>query len=228
MRRFMRRVLCHPRLPPYSCRINPVSRKIIINATLHHIPETKITLDVHKKYFHLDTLGHQKKYWVEASYPSHVRVIAKEATAVTDHGILRVRIPITEKSLKRLAAMAPKPEGAPEPKPAAPATAEARARAVLANPVKPRVATVKSHKRKANKKPASKFVSSNDADALVERVVSSELEQRQVRMKASEMRESELVSLLEARNKRREEKEQKRQELRQAAQERVQGRRGRK
>jgi hypothetical protein len=81
--------------PPHSLRPGPRgSSSLVFHATLHHVPEKHIALDVRRGSLELDTGRSSKRFHVRVAYPEGVACEDPAACeAVVTAGVLRVRIP---------------------------------------------------------------------------------------------------------------------------------------
>ena len=57
-------VVTYPK-PPYSLRINPLTKQVDLKCTLHKIPPKCIDFDPTRNRLRLNTLAYSKKYYLE-------------------------------------------------------------------------------------------------------------------------------------------------------------------
>mmetsp|Transcript_20548 Transcript_20548/g.35066 ORF Transcript_20548/g.35066 Transcript_20548/m.35066 type:complete len:324 (-) Transcript_20548:38-1009(-) len=89
-------VVTYPK-PPYSLRINPLTKQVDLKCTLHKIPPKCIDFDPTRNRLRLNTLAYSKKYYLDVPYPEGVIVDAGEnSEAKFENGVLSACFDIIE------------------------------------------------------------------------------------------------------------------------------------
>eukprot|EP01129_Flabellula_baltica_P004857 TRINITY_DN1723_c0_g1_i2.p1 TRINITY_DN1723_c0_g1~~TRINITY_DN1723_c0_g1_i2.p1 ORF type:complete len:298 (-),score=92.86 TRINITY_DN1723_c0_g1_i2:925-1791(-) len=81
---------------PFNMRVRFKMRKLFLTFTLHHIPHSKIRVDVQEDHVVFDTLEHTKKFWNYITFPDDIRVSEEGSTAEFNGNTLTVVLPIVQ------------------------------------------------------------------------------------------------------------------------------------
>jgi hypothetical protein len=82
-------------VPQFSCKYSSYHRCFILNINLPKVPAQFINFECHKRYFHLDTLGFSRKFFINFRFPDGLRVSTSVVQADLRGATLKATLPVS-------------------------------------------------------------------------------------------------------------------------------------